>query len=637
MGRAQLLYLAAIVWLPLLGAAPAQGGGAKGPWKLAANDFAHYRLDVESYGDERSPDGTLFDPLRSACGVFGYELVGGERPRRPMHEEEWIVLAYALWMPRSLVRVGASLRISDTFNTFGEQHATLRGRGKVSVAGVRKSTAAHEVDLTGLVRFTSRPGETDGRDALPRGAGVMHWRATFDVTKGLMKRASFGLSLDRARALSDPHGKGHVKANRLHFDGTLTLRRTYTHRYDGFKRDVGSAIERAKKALMAKRDPQGVWAARSHDPVGETALNLLALIKGGAARDDRRLQGVVDWLVSNPPRCTYAAGIVLAALEAWRAPAKELGFGEGKASGVHGSRKLTKAERGLASKVTTFLLDGALTSDADAPRGRHTAPRVPGGAKRGAVTGSTGYMCWGYPGPHQLRAARPPRADRDAREYWDNSNSQYAVLGLHSAALCEIRVPRYVWPKVAGHFLRHQRADGPAWRAFKLGAGADGGRYALSRRAKVARVRGWSYGYMDGDEEDERTSAYGSMTCAGISSLAIADGAMMRARTPGYARGRRSAVLQAIRDGFAFLDKHWSSWANPARGRYYYLYYLYSLERAAMLSGVTWIGSHDWYWEGALQLLLSQDEQGSWRASTGGNAFALLFLKRGTTAVVTGR
>jgi hypothetical protein len=85
-------------------------------------------------------------------------------------------------------------------------------------------------------------------------------------------------------------------------------------------------------------------------------------------------------------------------------------------------------------------------------------------------------------------------------------------------------------------------------------------------------------------------------------------------------------------------------WTNP-RHEGWYLYHLYGLERAGMLADVERLGIHDWYWEGAVQLLLRRAPYGDGLAPhwvydftpQGSTAWAVLFLERGTPPVVTPR
>ena len=65
------------------------------------------------------------------------------------------------------------------------------------------------------------------------------------------------------------------------------------------------------------------------------------------------------------------------------------------------------------------------------------------------------------------------------------------------------------------------------------------------------------------------------------------------------------------------------------------LYYLYSLERACVIAGKRYIGTHDWYLEGAAAVVGWQAEDGAFRPDGAAGwmdlpntCFALLFLKR---------
>ena len=63
------------------------------------------------------------------------------------------------------------------------------------------------------------------------------------------------------------------------------------------------------------------------------------------------------------------------------------------------------------------------------------------------------------------------------------------------------------------------------------------------------------------------------------------------------------------------------------------LYYLYAVERAAILDRVKRVNNRDWYFEGAAYLLDRQRRSGGWDrpdSDTVDTCFALLFLKRAT-------
>ncbi len=76
-------------------------------------------------------------------------------------------------------------------------------------------------------------------------------------------------------------------------------------------------------------------------------------------------------------------------------------------------------------------------------------------------------------------------------------------------------------------------------------------------------------------------------------------------------------------------------------GQQWKFYYLYGLERAGRLSGVRFFGQHDWYREGAEELVHEQDKfLGYWRGTLYerepliATSFALLFLAKGRAPVL---
>ena len=189
---------------------------------------------------------------------------------------------------------------------------------------------------------------------------------------------------------------------------------------------------------------------------------------------------------------------------------------------------------------------------------------------------------WGYPGGGDL------------------SNTQYAALGLWSAERAGAEVPRRVWSELAQALRAYRNQDG----GFAYSTGSD--------------------------------AATGSMTAAGIGTLAICADRLAGAGLSDPKRKQR--LREAIDEGVAWLERRFSVSKNPVSGGWLY-YYLYGLERVGGLTGLNFIGEHDWYAEGARELLERQKPDGSWSDGTlaegevVSTAFALLFLKRATRPV----
>ncbi len=192
----------------------------------------------------------------------------------------------------------------------------------------------------------------------------------------------------------------------------------------------------------------------------------------------------------------------------------------------------------------------------------------------------------------------------------DNSNTQYALLGLRAAAESGIPVDPPVWQRSRDHFLRTQHPDGS-----------------------------WGYSSAGG-------KSTGSMTVAGISSLIICGLSLHQSkeRLKGGKVvncgewGQTEPIMRAIQWLGKFDEQEFVT--NPRDGQWTY-YYLYGLERAARLTGQRFIGRHDWYRAGAEWLVKSQAVPGGYWRGNGlesneliATSFALLFLAKGRRPVL---
>ncbi|WP_165073476.1 DUF4159 domain-containing protein [Paludisphaera rhizosphaerae] len=196
----------------------------------------------------------------------------------------------------------------------------------------------------------------------------------------------------------------------------------------------------------------------------------------------------------------------------------------------------------------------------------------------------------------------------------DNSNTQYALLGLHTASEVGIQVKPEVWKLAREYWESAQRIDG-----------------------------GWGYHHKEADGVSTA-----SMTAAGISSLVITG---LR-RFQGAEEIHGDAIQNCgkgnlninLKRGIDWMSSRFQIGQNFPQGQYWRLYYLYGLERAGRLGGVRFFGEHDWYREGAEALVHEQDRLGGfWRESSADNnplistSFALLFLAKGRSPVLVNK
>ena len=193
----------------------------------------------------------------------------------------------------------------------------------------------------------------------------------------------------------------------------------------------------------------------------------------------------------------------------------------------------------------------------------------------------------------------------------DNSNSQYASLGLRACHDANITLPMDVLHLARKWWIDSQSADEAEAKAGKNAVGTGG---------EVTKVQGWNYQ----NASDGAKAPYHAMTAGAVGAVVIYD----------YMIGKDWKKDPVATAGCNWLGKHWSVNGN--------LYYMYALERAGMLYGTEKFGDHDWYLEGAKSIVRSQKADGSWGSNndeeknTIQTCFAILFLKKATRAIATG-
>ncbi|MFI4999665.1 MAG: DUF4159 domain-containing protein [Reyranellales bacterium] len=182
------------------------------------------------------------------------------------------------------------------------------------------------------------------------------------------------------------------------------------------------------------------------------------------------------------------------------------------------------------------------------------------------------------------------------RHAWDNSNSQYGLLGVWSGAEVGVEAPGSYWSAVQDHWTSNQCPNGE-----------------------------WGYG--SGGERAGRLS----MTVAGIASLFVTHD-YLDAPSFGSVVGRNPFSPPLAR-GLDWLEAGNNVLPGSMDG-----YTLYGIERVGLASGFKYFGEHDWYRELAQWIIRGQGPRGGWGGGGfmgGGDqspvqtAYCLLFLARG--------
>jgi hypothetical protein len=185
---------------------------------------------------------------------------------------------------------------------------------------------------------------------------------------------------------------------------------------------------------------------------------------------------------------------------------------------------------------------------------------------------------------------------------WDNSNSQYGVLGMWACADAGLNPPYDYWQLVASHWRGSQNLDGT-----------------------------WSYepDFPSGPSDSVDDEAY-SMTPAGVASLLIADQFLNVTET-----GIQPPIDQNVAGGLRWMNAHF----NPNQTNQYVMY---GFERVGLASGLASFDGHNWYKDYAATLINQQHPDGSWddnffdggvTSRNIGTAYSLLILDRGLNPV----
>ncbi len=197
------------------------------------------------------------------------------------------------------------------------------------------------------------------------------------------------------------------------------------------------------------------------------------------------------------------------------------------------------------------------------------------------------------------------------RSTYDNSIRQFGALALWEADKRDVKVNPRLWQIVEKTLIDTQLENG-----------------------------GWNYIPSSGPV------ATGSMTAACLATLFITQDLLHAQDAVSITRQPPTQLDVAIKRGMDWMHQHFSPMENPFRYSDYY-YYLYAVERTGLAGGLKYFGNHDWYREGAAEIIHRLCEwdpenkkfvakpQGRRNTTTvvREHSFALLFLSRGRVPV----
>jgi hypothetical protein len=313
---------------------------------------------------------------------------------------------------------------------------------------------------------------------------------------------------------------------------------------------VRDAIERGVQYLRDLEKGNGHWEVDGVQSQGRqggwSSLAMLALLNSGVRPEDPIISRGLKFLRTIPPRDTYVVGLQTMVFAA-------AGFNE---------------DRERIQRNVDWLLQS----------------RVYAGAQ---------FVGWSY-GRGGLGGAS------------DNSNTQYALLGLHEGKLAGAKIRREVWKEIRDFYAGSQRADG-----------------------------GWGYA------AHFNNGSTLTMTTAGLCGLLIAGEELRDRRETIQPDGTVRNCGTYVESPNVTLALNWIGTHFNVSYRQAIFYNLYGLERAGRLTGMRFLGNHDWYREGCEYLVRVQSPDGYWVSPSGhdswkvvSTSFALLFLSKGRTPIL---
>jgi len=346
------------------------------------------------------------------------------------------------------------------------------------------------------------------------------------------------------------------------------------------QRKIDDAIVKGVWYLKGKQLDNGNWVGDTNLPVGHAALVGLTLLECGLPGSDPVVQKAASWVRKEAPKVgrtytTYQWALVILFLDRLGEPRDE-GLIQNLALGLIAGQNAAEgawdyACPALDRKKTPQLLKSLADKKGSLADWQKTAT--------GSVTGGG----------------------------WDNSNTQFAILGLWVAQRHRVAIDKSI-ALVEKHFRQTQRPSGPDATGNNLNLDGswfyDGGR----------NFHGWP-----------------SMTCAGLLALAMAHGLNADVK-------KKDKPLDdpAVRRALAMLSREID---RSGEQRSADLYFLWSLERVGVLYHLPKIEHKDWYAWGRGVVLPRQQADGSWKDGGYVNnrpipdtCFALLFLKQANLA-----
>ena len=508
------------------------------------------------------------------------DLGDGRVPRRALEDITDVVWRYSLGLPAGDIPAkGADVAIDEPLQV-GAQTYQARGQHAVKLRGKKAATIRTTVTLT-----HEKPPESGVR------GGTLVVEKSFDLKAGRLEQATWSFEVEVGIAGKPPTtAKGTWTGKVLPGPEPAgdDSRALHARVSDAIQRGSTWLLKASNDRLISFKPAQ----TYGRNNLGSQALLTFALLRSGVPL--KEVEHHFEWLHRQPWSEVYCVSLYIMALEArsiLRLPVPPQGQMRSVVRYQRGP--LPPRDKELIAQATKWLLAARKqgegwwsyfgpTVEAGSPE-RATGPKTPGSVGHDGTTPA---------------------------DSGDRSNAQFAILALHTALATGVDVPAAVWEEVLGELVKAQQEGGPrvdlAGPGLELapvsplafdprdepttGETVERPKTSIPTAERLAgKARGWGYAMVRraGDAE-----AYGSMSGAGLSSMAVAREGLDAASALTPARDKDSIV--AMRDGLCWFAKNFDMARNVNRNADWWYYYLYSVEKAMDLSGVERVGGHEW-------------------------------------------
>jgi hypothetical protein len=420
------------------------------------------------------------------------------------------------------------------------------------------------------------------------------------------------------------------------------------------QKEIDAAIAKGVAYLLASLDDKDPPRGKGHaHTTGGLALAGLTLLSCDVPVDNAKLIEVIRRIRAEAPTLTRTYDLAVCVWfldklgqtsdrELIRTISLRLIAGQGKAGGWGYSCQVISGdqEKQILAAIAERSTKPLPPPPAGAPGGGDKLPKV-GGVPKAVDVSQLAILHW-QPGQ---------TLPKYGSSHEDNSLTQFAVLALWiarkyevpthlSLAMAEARfrqnqAPEGTWPYVGPHVNKYHCVDSMTCAglvALAVGRGLDHGDPGSAPRdfgkdPQVEKALGYlgerigraDLGLPKGELEKLQKESSDLQLVINDKSASNEDKAKALAR-----RLEVNKIVQATLGGDARGKTiHASSWGD--------YYFLWSLERLAVVYNLRTIGGQDWYKWGSDIILANQTADGSWQDTYKGavdTCFALLFLKR---------